>query len=126
MAPEPTGRPRCHRAHLPAAKSLIILQTPGTISFMALESSTFCASGTVRYWSVSHADGVDALVGAGQQRAVAGLAAGAEDHVGALVDHRLRGGLAPFGIGEGLVEAHIVVIDQLTLMSGFTSLAPAL
>ena len=59
-----------------------------------------------------HADGVYATLCSSGDSAVTGLAASAEDHIRALVDHRVGGCGAPLGIGEGLVEADIAVIDN--------------
>ena len=65
-----------------------------------------------------HADAVHARFHRGHDRAVAGLAAAAEDDVRALVNHGLGGRRAPFGVGEGLVETDIAVVHDEDLDLG--------
>ena len=64
--------------NVPSWTALMMLNTPGVISFIALESRMALASGSVRYWSVSTPMPQDPPFSAiAEQAAVAGLAAGA-------------------------------------------------
>ena len=90
------------------------------MSFMALVTRHGWASGTVSHWSVSTPmQSAAVLLGDLDEGAVAGLAAGAEDDVGAVVERLAGRRGAPLGVGEGHVEAaRVVGRDDLDVRVG--------